>query len=314
MDNLTDQTNDATDLVTGAFGNIGGAIAERLLSNGRSVRTLTGSRVAGKQAIDVRPFEFDDPAAVRGAFEGVNTFYNTFWVRTGDRSGQYDLAIERSRILIEAAAVAGVERIVQMSVIKPSPESPYAYFRAKAEVERLARSTGVPVACVRPALVFGPDAPLFENLAWILRRAPLFGVAGDGSYRVRPVHVDDVADLCVDLGSRSNDVTVDAVGPERPTYIDMVRALRDAIGCRTRIVRMNPRLVLASSRIMGIVLKDDLVTRDELLSTMEGIADSDEPATGSVLLSEWLRTEGPELGLRYHNERRRRARLARAGE
>src|SRR5690606_23152508 len=97
----------------------------------------------------------------------------------------------------------------------------------------LARSS-VAAAAVRPALIFGGDSVLLHNLAWLLRRAPVFGIAGDGSYRVRPVHVDDVARLCVAAGGRRDDEVMDAVGPERPTYRELVTGLRDRLGRRTR--------------------------------------------------------------------------------
>jgi NADH dehydrogenase len=296
------------DLVTGAFGNTGSVIAGLLHRQGRRVRTLTNSPAAPDAGteIEVRPYAFDDPDALRSAFDGVTTFYNTYWIRTGV-DGRYEIPVANSTALLEAAAAAGVQRIVQLSVIKPSAESPYPYFRAKAQVEAAARATRVPLAVVRPALLFGPDAPLIDNLAWLLRRVPVFAVAGDGQYRVRPVHVDDLAALCVELGATRDDVTVDAVGPERPTFDELVAWVRGAVGSRARVIHLPASIVAASSRLLGAVLRDDVATRDELVSTMEGIADSDAPATGSILLSEWIRQHGDSLGHDYRNEHKRRA-------
>ena len=102
-------------------------------------------------------------------------------------------------------------------------------------------------AVVRPALIFGGDSVLLHNLGWILRRAPVFALAGDGSYRVRPVHLDDVARLCVEAGTRGDETTVDAVGPERPTYEELVLQVRDAVGSRTRVVHLPTSVVLGAS-------------------------------------------------------------------
>ena len=185
---------------------------------------------------------------------------------------------------------------MHLSVAHPSLSSPYPYFRSKARVETALQACGVPAAIIRPALVFGGDAALLNNLAWILRRAPAFGVAGDGSYLVRPVHVDDVARLCVEAGSRRTTETLDAVGPERPTFLALVTLVRDVVGGRARIVRLPPRLVLAASKVLGAAVRDELLTRDELHSTMDGLADTDGPATGAIALSGWLQDHAAELG------------------
>lgn len=299
------------DLVTGAFGNTGRAITALLTARDRRVRTLTnhapGAGAGERDRIEAVRYAFGEPDRLARAFDGVDTFYNTFWMRTGDASG-YDLAVARCRALIDAAASAGVRRIVQLSVAHPSLDSPYPYFRAKARVEAAVAACGVPSAVVRPALIFGGESVLVNNLAWVLRHSPVFGIAGDGNYRVRPVHVDDVARLCVDVAAGDAAVTVDAVGPERPTYRELVTTVRDAVGARTRVVSMPPRLVLAASKALGFVLRDEVLTRDELVSTIEGLADTEGPPTGSVSLRAWVAEHAAELGRSYVNERRRRGR------
>lgn len=304
------------DLVTGAFGNAGSAIAAALIARGRAVRTLTSRephRPSGP--IDVRRFEWGEPEALASAFVGVDTFYNTFWMRMGD-DGRYDLAVERCEMLITAAERAGVGRIVHISVAHPDKTSPYPYFRGKARVEDRLRNSAVPATVVRPALIFGGDSVLVNNLAWILRRLPVFAVPGSGRYRVRPVHVDDLARICVEAGCGTHQGeehdqpafgVIDAVGPDRPTYAEMVRMVRDAVGGRTLVVGAPTPAVLAGAKLLGAVLRDDVVSRGELLSTMDGFADTVGPSTGSTSFASWLDHEAPSLGHRYVNERRNRA-------
>lgn len=288
------------DLVTGAFGNTGARIAGLLAAQGRSVRTLTTSGPGpdddGTIAV-VRP-DWDDPSSLVAAFDGVSTFFNTFWMRTGTSGSHgtdYSVPLARSRALLEAARRAGVERIVHLSVAHADAPGAqrYPYFAAKARVEELLRATEVPHAIVRPALVFGGGPGLVEQLVRVLRRAPVFGVAGDGQYRVRPVHVDDVARLCVDGAATATvgATPVDAVGPERPTFEELVRDVGAALGRRVRIVHLPAPLVVAAGRTIGAVLREDLLTADELRSTMDGLADTDGPATGSVSFRAWLAAE-----------------------
>lgn len=281
------------DVVTGAFGNTGAAIARLLADEGRPVRTITDHPPAGG-AGPIEVFGYDRLAE---AFDGVGTFYNTFWMRTGDPGSHgrsYARALERSTALIDAARAAGVRRIVHLSVAKADHPvaMKYPYFEAKARVEALVKATGVPHTIVRPSLMFGGGAGMLDQLATVLRRLPVMGVAGDGSYRVRPVHVDDVARLCVS----GADGTIDAVGPDRPTFDELVRAVAAAVGRRARLVHLPTRLVIVSGRALGWVLRDELLTADELRSTMEGVADTDGPATGQVSVLAWLAEHGPQLG------------------
>jgi uncharacterized protein YbjT (DUF2867 family) len=283
------------DLVTGAFGNTGAAIARRLRADGREVRTITAHAPTDSAGIEV--IGFGDPRA----FDGVDTFVNTFWMRTGDPGShgtRYTEAVARAEELIRSAAAAGVRRIVHLSVAHADhpAAAKYPYFVAKAHIEQVLRDTGVAYTIVRPALIFGGTSGMIEQLAMVLRRAPLFGVAGDGEYRVRPVHVDDVARLGLTHIDGSESITLDAVGPDRPTFDELVRLVAAALGRRARIVHLPAGLVVAAGRLLGAVARQDLLTRDELRSTMEGLADTDGPATGTVSLAAWLAEQGDALG------------------
>ncbi len=130
-----------------------------------------------------------------------------------------------------------MERIVHVSITNPSISSPYGYFRGKAEVERALAEVGVSYAVLRPAILFGGDGVLVNNIAWLLRRLPFFAVGGRGDYRIRGVHVDDLALLAVAAGAERTSTVIDAVGPERPTFMELVELIRGAVGSRCRIVR-----------------------------------------------------------------------------
>jgi nucleoside-diphosphate-sugar epimerase len=113
------------------------------------------------------------------------------------------------------------------------------------------RESGTSFAIVRPTLVFGREDILVNNIAWILRRLPVFAVPGDGRYRVQPVYVEDVARLCVDLGSSRDAVTLDAAGPETYTFDELVGLVRDSVGSRARIVHAPPRVAFALGSVIG---------------------------------------------------------------
>jgi uncharacterized protein YbjT (DUF2867 family) len=292
------------DVVTGAFGYSGAAIAARLRRAGRRVRTLTGhpGRAPAGSDIEVRPLDFTDPAGLAGSLRGAGTLYNTYWVRFAHGRLDHAVAVANSRVLFLAAAQAGVRRIVHVSITNPSADSPYPYFRGKAAVEQALADLGVPHAVLRPAILFGGDGVLINNIAWLLRRLPVFAVGGDGGYRVRPIHVDDLARLCVRAGESADHQVTDAVGPERPTFLGLVDTIRRAVGSRSRIVRVPGSLIPPAARLLGLALRDRLLTAEEYRAMADGLADTDGPATGETSLAQWIAGHSGTLGRRYASE------------
>ena len=164
------------------------------------------------------------------SLSGATTLYNTYWVRFARRTVDHERAVANSRALFHAAERAGVQRIVHVSITHPSSNSPLPYFRGKALVERALAECDLSYAIVRPAILFGGDGVLLNNIAWLLRRLPVFAIGGKGDYRIRGIHVDDLAHLCLAKAAETHDSVTDAVGPERPTFTELVGAIRDAVG------------------------------------------------------------------------------------
>lgn len=290
------------DVVTGAFGYTGKYIAARLLSMGRRVRTLTGHPDRPNpfgDRVDVARFDFEHAAKLAEHLAGAATLYNTYWVRFPRGEVTYDGAVRNTEILIGAAKDAGVRRLVHVSITNPSEDSPFPYFRGKAAIERMIRESGLSYAIVRPTVIFGKEDILINNIAFILRRFPLFGIPGSGTYRVRPVSVEDLAELCVDAGRRSENEVIDAVGPETFTFEDMVRLIGRAVGSRARIVHVPPLVALSAAKLIGSVMRDIVVTRDELEGLMANLVVTDGDATGQRRLSEWLAHHASSVGKSY---------------
>ena len=300
------------DLVTGAFGYTGSFIAERLLARGRRVRTLT-RRPAGDHPLGGRveavPLRFDDSSLV-AAMDGTDTLFNTYWRRFPRPEVGFSDIVGQSERLVAAASRAGVRRIVQFSVSNASDDAPTEYFRAKAQLEAIVQASGISYAIVRPTLLYGPGDILINNLAWTLRRIPVFGMPGAGDYLVQPVLVTDVADLAVGLAGTGADVTITAAGPETYRFADLVRLIRQQIGASARIVGVPPLLALAASGVIGAVVRDIVLTRDEITELMAGLLVSSEPATCPTSISAWLMGRADSIGRRYASELARNERGA----
>jgi NADH dehydrogenase len=268
------------------------------------VRTITGhpGRAPHGTAIEARPLDFDNPLGLADSLTGATTLYNTYWVRFAHGTVDHDAAVSNSRALFRAANRAGVQRIVHVSITHPSIYSQWPYFRGKALVERALDESDVSYAILRPAILFGGDGVLLNNIAWLLRRLPVFAIGGRGDYRIRGIHVDDLAQLCVQKAAERNDSVTDAVGPERPSFVELVMRIRDVVGSRARLVRVPGCSVALMSRVLGLALHDVLLTADEYGAMAAGLADTNGPATGPTAISTWLAQHGETLGLHYANE------------
>ncbi len=295
--------------VTGAFGYSGKYIAARLLADGRRVLTLTGSPNRPNPFGDrVRavPFYFDDPPALARSLRGVRVLYNTYWVRFNHRRFTHAQAVENSRTLFRAAREAGVERVVHVSITNPSADSPLEYFRGKALLERDLAESGLSHAILRPTVLFGKEDILVNNIAWTLRRFPVFGVFGDGAYELQPIYVDDLADLAVREGCSSENRTVDATGPETFTYRGLVETIGRIIGKRRSVVSVPPWLGYAAGVVIGRLVGDVTITREEIRGLMAGLLRTGSPPAGTVRLTDWATQNAGSLGRRYASEMARR--------
>lgn len=299
-----------THLVTGAFGYSGSYIARELLRAGHDVRTLTRSPARENEfgdSVRVFPLDFDDRDGLVRALSGVRILYNTYWVRFAKAGFSQEKAVTDSCALFKAARDAGVRRIVHVSITNPSLESPYEYFRGKARLEKALWETGLEFSILRPAILFGGCDILINNIAWSIRRLPVIGVFGDGSYRVQPIHVGDLARLAVEQSQKTGKIVVDAVGPEIFTYRELVTAISAAIGKRRPVLSVPPWFGMWTSVLLGWIVRDIVLTREEMDAMMDDLLVSSSVPTGSTKLTEWMAQHKDVLGRRYARELARRS-------
>jgi uncharacterized protein YbjT (DUF2867 family) len=295
------------DVVTGAFSFTGRYVAARLLELGREVRTLTRHPQSASPfgaCIEAFPLDFDLNTLAE-QLRGADTLYNTYWIRSPRGNLTFERVLDNTATLLAAAHEAGVRRVVQLSVSNASASSPLPYFRGKALAEEALSSSGLSYAIVRPTLVFAREDVLVNNIAWLLRRLPLFVVPGSGRYTLQPVAVEDVAELAVTAGLDTEPTVLDAAGPDIFSFDELVRLVREAVGSRAAVVHGSPRLALALSALTGKILRDTLMTCTELAGLMQGLLTSKAAPTGTRRFADWLGENADSVGQSYVSERLR---------
>jgi uncharacterized protein YbjT (DUF2867 family) len=295
--------------VTGAFGYTGRYIARRLLESSHSVITLTNSvrrddPFGGK--VRVCPFHFDEPARLKDSLLGLDALINTYWVRFDHRRFTFSEAVTNTKILFQVAKEAGVMRTVHVSVTNPDIHSELPYFRGKAELESALQSLGVSYCILRPTVLFGKEDILINNIAWALRRLPVFGIFGDGTYKLQPIYVDDLAAAAVAKGAATTNEIVNIIGPETFTYRELVETIARALDLRRFILKMPPGLGYWDCRLIGFFVRDVVITREEIRGLMENRLCVDAPPLGATKFTEWIRQNREEIGRHYTSELARR--------
>jgi len=295
--------------VTGAFGYSGKYIAKRLLKKGRKVITLTNSlNRKNPFGVSVRafPFNFDNPDWLCQTLSEVDVLYNTYWVRFNHKRFTFAEALRNTITMFDAAKKAGVKRIIHVSITNPSEDSQLEYFSCKANLERILIETGISYAILRPTVLFGKEDILINNISWAIRHLPFFGVFGDGQYRLQPIYVDDLAELAVQYGNSQENVIIDCIGPETFTFKELVQDLSRIIGVNRKIISIPPNLGYFAALILGKLVNDVIITRDEIEGLMKNLLYVDSPPVGKTKLTEWASQNAEMLGRRYTSELSRR--------
>lgn len=291
--------------VTGAFSYSGKYIAKRLLERGEEVITLTNhpdrpDPFNGK--IKTHPLNFANESELIQSLRGVDVLVNTYWIRFDKGGNTLPKAVENTKVLVNAAAKAGVKRIVHISITNPSPASHLPYFWGKAANEKSVIDSGMSHAILRPTVLFGKEDILINNIAWLLRRLPLFGLPGDGSYKLSPVYVDDLAQMAVDSVYRPDSYIWDAAGPDELTFKQTVELIAKTIGVSRPLISLPPRMALLAAQILSLFLGDILLTPEEVDGLMSNLLISNEPPRCSTSLKDWLAENKSTVGKEYASE------------
>lgn len=302
--------------ITGAWSYSGRFVARRLLEQGFEVLSLTNRAIPRPDPFEgaVRrvPLDFST-GAIEAALEGVDALASAYWSRhnrppVGHRGAwvSHAVAVERSIRLVDAACRAGVSRLVWTSIASPGLDPDLSYYEGKAEVEEAVRRSGLPYAILRPACFFGPGGILVENIAWAVRRLPVFPIPGGRPYHIRPIHVEDYARLVAEAVRSPESTTRDVCGPDRPEFGELIRHMRRLLGTKTRIVRLPIGVCGVLYAAASGVMRETVLTLDELKGLSRNRLDSREEPAGTTSLFAWLEENAATLGFEFRREPKRR--------
>lgn len=292
-------------VVTGSFGYIGKYITRELLDQGYVVNTITTHPQKPNpfgEKVKASSYNFDNPAKLTASLEGCETLFNTYWVRFNYQQWSFEQALDNTKILFNCARNAGVKKIVQISVTNPSEDDDLPYYQGKAQQEKMLRELGLHYAIVRPTLVFGKEDILVNNITWTIRNFPVVPIFGSGGYQVQPIFAEDLARIAVDLSRVPGSQTIDAVGPEVFTYESFLRLIAQELNRKIAFVYTPPAVGIFLGNLIGLFVRDVVLTKDELRGLMDNKLTSTQNPNGTTQFSEWFKSNKKLIGTKYRSE------------
>ena len=156
-------------------------------------------------------------------------------------------------------------------------------------------------------MLFGDEDILINNIAWMLRYIPVFGIAGDGRYKLQPIFVDDFAALAVEKGNGNENEIIDAIGPETFTYRELVETISQTVlGKKRTIIGIPDWFGLLAANVIGLWVGDVVITKAEIAGLKANLLCVDAPPVGTTRLTDWLAERRQTVGKCYASELARR--------
>jgi nucleoside-diphosphate-sugar epimerase len=311
---MTDESEHKTvHTITGALGFTGKYIARQLIEKGAQVQTLTNSPERPNpfgEKLRILPLDFSNDVALAASLKETDIFYITYWVRfpykSKDLSFFYSQAEENTKKLFDAAKKAGVKKIVYISISNPDEKWPYEYFSRKARIEKYLMASGLSYAILRPCVIFGKEDILFNNIAWAIRKFPVFPVFRGKECKIQPVFVEDLAALAIEYSQKNNNIIMDACGPETFEYLVLAKTISRILDKKRCIFTLPASWIYHAGIIIGWFTGDALLTKDELGAVKNGLMYSRSEPSAKTCFSKWLEENKKTFGTHYANETKRR--------
>ncbi len=228
-------------VVFGGTGFLGRRVVRHLLDHGFAVRVATRHVPEQASGLQFVRADVDDRSAIETAIAGAYAVVNavSLYVERGGENFQ-SVHVEAAARVASCARQAGIVRLVHLSGIGADPASRSPYIHSRGEGEASVRAEFATAAIIRPAVMFGPDDKFLTSLAGLLRRLPIYPLFGDGSTRLQPAHVEDVAEAIARILDPSHDSQplYEFGGPQVLSYRALLQLIAERNGWRRRFLAL----------------------------------------------------------------------------
>jgi len=271
-------------LVTGGTGYVGTHVCRALIARGFLPRLLVRPESESRIPEDIRKGgritlgDVTNRESVENAAQGTTAVVHLVGIirEFPARGITFErLHVTATRNAVDAARLWGIPRFIHMSALGARAGGPTGYFDSKGRAEDLVRRSGLRWTIFRPSVIFGPGDAFLNELAGILRMAPLMPVPGDGKYRLQPVFVGDVAKGFADALLRPDTETgiFEVGGPERFSYNELLDRIAASLGRHARKLHIPLSILRPAVRSLERLERFPLTTDQLRMLLQENVCD-----------------------------------------
>ena len=256
-------------LVTGGTDFIGRAVLQKIADYDYPVRILlqpsqASPRLPAGVRVDVALASLNDIRGVRAALVGVKKVIHLAGSQYDPFSGDLGLAdVQGTNSLAEAAADAGVQHLIYISLLGAERSSAFPLLKSRAYAEHAIREYSIPSTIIRTGVLYGDDDRFTTSIATLLAMSMLFfPMPGDGSISMQPLWVDDLA-TCIAWALDDPETigkTYDIGGPEYLSFKEIVQLIIQVTGTQRILISARPPYLRAGAWLMERVLRNPPVT------------------------------------------------------
>lgn len=204
------------------------------------------------------PFEFRDENSVRDCIRGSSVVINLIGKHFETPNYKFhDVHVSCTRRLAEIAHEEGVSHFVHVSTAVPINKCSSSWLASKIEGEAVVKDLFPNATIVRPTDMFGAEDRYLTRMAGNIWRLPLIPLANDGSSRVQPVSVNDVASVVTAAArdpERFGGKTLELAGPDVLTVMDLYQFISESVKREARYLPLPAKAMELGTRISSMRL------------------------------------------------------------
>jgi uncharacterized protein YbjT (DUF2867 family) len=256
--------------ITGSAGFVGGHLARRLAEEGHEVVPI--SRRTGVDISDAR--------ALRDAFSGCDAVAHCAGINREIGAQTYQAVhVEGTQRVVDAARLAGVQRITFMSFLRARPSCRSPYHESKWAAEEIVRASGLEYTIVKAGMTYGRGDHMLDHLSHALHTIPVFATVGMTELPIRPLAVDDLVGVlrASIVDRRLSRQTVAVVGAEELRLSDAVRRVAGVLGTRVVVVPSPIALQYVLAQLFEWTMTIPLVAKAQVRILSEGVVEAATP-------------------------------------